>query len=1343
MKNNNNNYLRFIGGALLTVAAVLSARADYQSTVLSQGPVGYWRLNETTQPPTPPVLATNAGSVGVAGNAQYVEAVRGVTPGAIVSQPNNGAVSLLAEVDGNRVRVPYRPEWNTSGPFSFEFWIRPDDTAIAQCVAANVEFIPTTPAVRLGWLLYQGNAALNSGNGWVFRLYNSTGPAGFTGVTVGDTLNPNAWYHIVGTFDGTNIRLYTNGTLAGSAVIAGAFRQNTNSTIPLTFGARADGVSGYFTSMATFDESAYYTNALSAAQVLAHYQAGTNAAPATPYQNVVLSDSPVGYWRYNEPGDVSASNIGSLGSAADGIYQVGTTPGSSGPELSTPNYAVTVPGYGASVSVPALNLNTNTVTISGWVNASGLQKRGAGIIMNHAGTTYSGLAIDLVPNGNNLGLGYVWNNDPNTYGWSPSQDFGFPTLNDSEWTYVALVVRPDSASIFMASTNTPFIGITNPITHINQQFDGATLFGSDQGLTNLSFLGAIDEVAIWKRSLSSGELYTQFASAVDGMSPLVFNDLQGPFDTVAVGDPATFTVDVGGTPPLVYVWSKVGGGTVGVTTNNGSFTIGSAVLGDTGSYEVTVTNSYGVVTSQQYPLLVVNPTQPAITALQGFASRSIYPTGTLHMAVSATGGGLKYQWYRNGTAIPSATASTYHVAGITAANSGSYYVSVTNSVGATNTSIAPVVITVPTVPAGSYEAAVVASGPEAWWRLDEVSGTIMYDAVGRHDGTYTNASGGALPTMGVNGALKTNLNKAAFFTGAGGVGVVPHSPVWNTEPFSVELWVRTTNSTGTGIDVPVSSASADGGWGWAADLGESDWLGVILTSSGYSRSPLFSYPEYQSGIVTGLWTHLVITYDGNTDYAYEYTINGNGAFHTWGFANGLPFNTVAPLIVGSLGSGTASLIYSGNSFIGEVDEVAVYTRVMSQAEIQAHIAARGGIDVTLPAFPVQPLSQTVTVGKTVTFSAELSGFPAPALQWFKGAVAISLATNSSLTLSNVALADAGNYSLRATNIVGTNFSATATLTVLPVTAYANVTNDLVLHLKFDGNVQDSSGRANHGAASTTTAPGYSTGKVGSQAVDLLTTLSGTAFSSASYVDLGTPGDLLFGSGTSFTVGLWVKVPVASTNGDVPFIGTEIGAANNPGWFFGNSYRGGGWQWNLNDGVTTGLTVTNNIGVEGPDASINNGGWHHFIVTVDRAGAVVRSYLDGVLVSSRSIAGLGSVDTTHQVVIGQDPTHTYPEASSMTLDDLGIWRRALSAAEVAQIESAGQAGNSFDTVSPSAVTLTITPVGGNLLIQYPSGTLLQSDTVGAGAVWTPVPGATAPSYTTSPTNAAKFYRVLVQ
>jgi len=279
---------------------------------------------------------------------------------------------------------------------------------------------------------------------------------------------------------------------------------------------------------------------------------------------------------------------------------------------------------------------------------------------------------------------------------------------------------------------------------------------------------------------------------------------------------------------------------------------------------------------------------------------------------------------------------------------------------------------------------------------------------------------------------------------------------------------------------------------------------------------------------------------------------------------------------------------------------------------------------------------------------------------------------------------------------------------------------------------DTSGRNNNGTP--VNSPGFVTGLIGSQALSYATSTNGSGnVDNSSYVTLGRPLDLQFDASTSFTISLWINQTNGAENGDLPFIGTEVNSANNPGWDLCPSYHAGGWQWNLNDNV-------NNFDMNGPNDSINDAHWHNFVLSVDRSGHFANTYLDGVLVGKTDITVLGNIDNGGPVVIGQDPTGLYPEAGGFMLDDVGIWRRPLSALEVAQIESAGRtSGHSFDTVSP-AVTLSITRSGSSLTISWASGTLYQSDSLGSTAVWTPVGGASAPSYTFTPSGTGKYYRV---
>src|ERR1051326_6195026 len=122
-----------------------------------------------------------------------------------------GSTNFTAPLAGWLTIAPGVTPWNTGGPFSVEFWIRPDRTNLTQCVAANVEFISSPAAQRNGWLIYQGNApALTDGQGFSFRLYNSTGLTALSQANWLGQLAPNAFYTVFGPFAGPNFKLSLN-----------------------------------------------------------------------------------------------------------------------------------------------------------------------------------------------------------------------------------------------------------------------------------------------------------------------------------------------------------------------------------------------------------------------------------------------------------------------------------------------------------------------------------------------------------------------------------------------------------------------------------------------------------------------------------------------------------------------------------------------------------------------------------------------------------------------------------------------------------------------------------------------------------------------------------------------------------------------------------------------------------------------------------------------------------------------------------------------------------------------------------------------------------------------------
>jgi len=82
-----------------------------------------------------------------------------------------------------------------------------------------------------------------------------------------------------------------------------------------------------------------------------------------------------------------------------------------------------------------------------------------------------------------------------------------------------------------------------------------------------------------------------------------------------------------------------------------------------------------------------------------------------------------------------------------------------------------------------------------------------------------------------------------------------------------------------------------------------------------------------------------------------------------------------------------------------------------------------------PVFTTQPQSQSVVAGNNVTFTSAAIGTPTPTYQWKFNGGNITGATSSSYTKNNVTTNDTGNYTVVASNSVGSATSATAVLTV--------------------------------------------------------------------------------------------------------------------------------------------------------------------------------------------------------------------------------------------------------------------------------------------------------------------------
>jgi len=154
-----------------------------------------------------------------------------------------------------------------------------------------------------------------------------------------------------------------------------------------------------------------------------------------------------------------------------------------------PGAALAFDGTDDYVAIPALNLNTNSVTFEAWIYPDGTQNPFTGLMEVRGNDNNLGLLLR-----NNNELGYLWGN---TY-WDFASNLTVPS---NQWSHVALVVEPTKATLYLNG-----VAATNSAAHPVKAFDTPLDLGTDRPSPGRQFKGRMDEVRVWNRALSAGEI---------------------------------------------------------------------------------------------------------------------------------------------------------------------------------------------------------------------------------------------------------------------------------------------------------------------------------------------------------------------------------------------------------------------------------------------------------------------------------------------------------------------------------------------------------------------------------------------------------------------------------------------------------------------------------------------------------------------------------------------------------------------------------------------------------------------------------------------------------------------
>ena len=161
------------------------------------------------------------------------------------------------------VLFPDSASLSPTAAISVEAWVHPDAVPTASGSGWNLVTKWNTA------LLYvQGGASPR----FAFALYDSGTLSYSPVVTSSSTVAAGSTYHVVGTYDGSNLRIYVNGVLRGTTARSGLVVDSSgNGTIaPGGWGTRP---SPRFEGR--IDEVAIYGSALTSTRIQTHYTRGT------------------------------------------------------------------------------------------------------------------------------------------------------------------------------------------------------------------------------------------------------------------------------------------------------------------------------------------------------------------------------------------------------------------------------------------------------------------------------------------------------------------------------------------------------------------------------------------------------------------------------------------------------------------------------------------------------------------------------------------------------------------------------------------------------------------------------------------------------------------------------------------------------------------------------------------------------------------------------------------------------------------------------------------------------------------------------------------------------------
>ncbi|MEY2432673.1 MAG: hypothetical protein QOC92_2398 [Acidimicrobiaceae bacterium] len=546
----------------------------------------------------------------------------------------------------------------------------------------------------------------------------------------------------------------------------------------------------------------------------------------------------------------------------------------------------------------------------------------------------------------------------------------------------------------------------------------------------------------------------------------------------------------------------------------------------------------------------------------------------------------------------------------------------------------------PSSSSSGYASAVTADAPVSYWRLGESCGNQAADARGANPGTYVNGVALAQPSL----LPADGANTAAGFDGVNDNVQIANSASLNlASAFSLEAWIK-----------PTAIPAAGG------------WASVVTKPESYSlqfNGPRLEFCVIQGGtrrrlqapagaIAAGLTYHVTGTYDGTMQRLYV-----NGTEVASAALTGAASATTNPLRLGSW-DGT------GEYYKGVVDDVAVYNKALTAAQVANHNTAGR---TNAPTKPADPTNLVATA----------SGSSAVALKWTDNAnneTGMVLERSPSSTFASVTTktfapdvttyTDTGlvasttyYYRVKATNGAGDSaYSNTASVTTgatppLPSAYAAAVLADGPVSYwrlgEASGSVAADQRAANAGA--------YGNGALLAQPSLLPADTANTsvAFDGVNdQVSVAQSSSLNLTS--AFSLETWIK-PTA-----IPAAGGWASVVTKPE-AYSLQFNGPRLEFTIMQSGTRRR-------LQAPAGAVVAGAAYHVVATYD--GTTQRLYLNGAQVANAALTGAATTNNNPLRFASWDGAGEFFKG---VIDDVAVYNRTLSAAQVANHDTKGRTG----------------------------------------------------------------------